>query len=245
MLICDYDGTLAPFKADKMQAVPYSGVAERLEKIAAQPRSKLALVSGRPVAELITLLPLASQLELFGSHGREHRSASGGYRLEQPSPPVREALDTAAAELATAGWERAIERKAASIAVHWRSLSRSEQTALAEAAGTIFAMHTSAGTLSILPFESGLELRANDHTKAHAVEQLLRPASGLEPAGLVAAYLGDDTTDEDAFGALGTRGLSLLVREEPRASLASYWLRPPAQLLGFLDDWLRAVSAGT
>lgn len=243
LLICDYDGTLAPFKADKMTALPYPGVGERLEKIAALPRAKLALVSGRPIEELITLYPLAAQLELYGSHGREHRSASGVYRLSETSELVRQALDTAAADLERLGYGGALERKSASLAVHWRNLSPADQVGLAQAARGVFAQHTedSAGQdgLSVLPFESGMELRANDHTKAHAVEALLSSECGEQA---VAAYLGDDTTDEDAFRALGARGLSMLVREEPRPSLAGYWLRPPAQLIGFLDDWLRAAG---
>jgi trehalose-phosphatase len=241
LLICDYDGTLAPFKADKMTALPFPGVVERLEKIAALPRSTLALVSGRPLAELITLFPLAARLELYGSHGREYRSMDGAYRLSGASEPVRRVLDGVAAELARLGYADALERKEGSLAVHWRNLSPAEQVSLDLTARAVFSRQLgNEDNLSVLPFESGVELRANDHTKAHAVEALLASVYGGEQA--VAAYLGDDTTDEDAFGALGARGLSLLVREEPRPSLAGYWLRPPAQLLGFLDDWLRAAG---
>ncbi len=243
LLICDYDGTLAPFKADKMTALPFPGVGERLEKIAALPRATLALVSGRPVAELIMLYPPAARLELYGSHGVEHRSADGVYELSEARAPVRQALDAAAEELDRLGYGEALERKSASLAVHWRNLSLADQAGLAQAARGVFVRHTedSAGEdgLSVLPFESGMELRANNHTKAHAVEALLASECGEKA---VAAYLGDDTTDEDAFRALGPRGLSILVREEPRPSLAGYWLRPPAQLIGFLDDWLRAAG---
>lgn len=239
LLICDYDGTLAPFKADKMTAFPYPGVAERLEKLSDTNGVELALVSGRPVAELIQVFPLAARLEIYGSHGREYRSASGEYRLSQASEEVRGRLDAAEAELRRLGHGDALERKAASLAVHWRNLSPAEQASLARTARDVFAAQEVGDSgVSVLPFESGMELRAHDHTKAHAVEALLAAAGGEA----VAAYLGDDTTDEDAFGALGSRGLSLLVRDEPRSSLAGYWLRPPAQLIGFLDDWLRAAG---
>ncbi len=214
LLICDYDGTLAPFKADKMLATPYPGIAERLETIAALRGCTLALVSGRPVSELLT---------------------------QEVVPQVQESLDAAAAELAGEGYASALERKSGSLAAHWRNLSPTEQAAFGGQAQRVFAKHTAAGALAILPFESGLELRASDQTKAHAVEALLAAQLGASP---VAAYLGDDLTDEDAFGALGERGLSLLVRDEPRPSLAQYWLRPPAQLIGFLDDWARAASRG-
>ena len=54
------------------------------------------------------------------------------------------------------------------------------------------------------------------------------------------AYLGDDLTDEDAFAAVGDRGFSILVRTEVRASCARFWLRPPQELLEFLDEWIAA-----
>jgi trehalose-6-phosphatase len=59
-----------------------------------------------------------------------------------------------------------------------------------------------------------------------------------EPGDVPIAYLGDDLTDEDAFVALGYRGYSILVRGEVRASSARFWLRPPEELLGFLDGWI-------
>jgi trehalose-6-phosphatase len=56
------------------------------------------------------------------------------------------------------------------------------------------------------------------------------------------AYVGDDMTDEDAFAVLRGRGLTLLVRPEPRPSQAIYWLKPPEDLLAFLDGWTRAAE---
>ena len=65
----------------------------------------------------------------------------------------------------------------------------------------------------------------------------------LEPAALPVAYLGDDLTDEDAFAAIGDRGFSILVRTEVRESFARFWLRPPEELLGFLDQWIAAAQS--
>jgi len=52
------------------------------------------------------------------------------------------------------------------------------------------------------------------------------------------AYLGDDITDEDAFQALGNRGLKVLVRQEPRQTLADIQIKPPDDLFKFLDKWI-------
>ncbi len=242
LLICDYDGTLAPFQVDKMQAHPYPGVAERLERIAAGP-TRLAFVSGRPVGELLQLLPLAARTEVWGMHGREHRTPEGNYSRIEPTTVQRDALDRAEAELARQGLESLVERKAGSVALHWRTIDAAKDPVRFEQvrrlATAAFAPHAGRETLALLPFDGGLELRAEDRTKAHATEDLL--ASGSARA---AAFLGDDLTDEDAFRVIRARGgLALLVRETPRLSYAEFQLRPPGELLAFLDSWLGAVAA--
>ena len=99
--------------------------------------------------------------------------------------------------------------------------------------------------LEWLPFDGGVELRGTGCTKATAVHSILRD----EKPGTPAAYLGDDLTDEDAFLALRQRGaqnptLPVLVRPEPRPSLAHLWLKPPRELLAFLDRWIETVAPG-
>jgi trehalose 6-phosphate phosphatase len=57
------------------------------------------------------------------------------------------------------------------------------------------------------------------------------------------AYLGDDRTDEDAFMALRGRGLAVLVRPDLRATAAEVWIRPPDELLLFLQRWEQSTSS--
>ena len=85
-------------------------------------------------------------------------------------------------------------------------------------------------------FDGGIELRVPGRSKATAVEQLLAE-SGADP---VSAYLGDDRTDEDAFQAIASHGLGVLVRPDLRPTAAAWWLRPPEELLDFLDQWIAA-----
>ena len=51
-----------------------------------------------------------------------------------------------------------------------------------------------------------------------------------------------DLTDEDAFRAIALRGLAVLVRPELRETAAACWLRPPEELLEFLDRWKDACG---
>ena len=71
------------------------------------------------------------------------------------------------------------------------------------------------------------------------VRTILGESKG-EPA---AAYLRDDFTAEDAFMALKGKGLSVLVGKRLRDTAADIWLKPPEEMLEFLDRWI-AASGG-
>jgi trehalose-phosphatase len=134
------------------------------------------------------------------------------------------------------GFAETLEVKPSSLAIHWRSFEPSTQESIRSSVQAIFSSLGKTGGLQLLPFDGGLELRSTDRTKGTAVEQIL----AQEPAAIPAAYLGDDLTDEDAFAAMGSRGYSVLVRTEVRESSAHFWLRPPEELLAFLDQWIAA-----
>ena len=53
-----------------------------------------------------------------------------------------------------------------------------------------------------------------------------------------AIYIGDDTTDEDAFRSLDGNGLTILVSERSRPSSAGYRLNNPEEVGWFLDQLL-------
>jgi trehalose 6-phosphate phosphatase len=57
------------------------------------------------------------------------------------------------------------------------------------------------------------------------------------------AFLGDDLTDEDAFRKLKGRGMAILVRDEYRPTEAEVWLKPPHELLEFLEQWATRTSS--
>ena len=56
VLALDYDGTLAPFRIDPMQAVPYPGVREAIARILATGKTRVVLISGRRAEEVRELL---------------------------------------------------------------------------------------------------------------------------------------------------------------------------------------------
>lgn len=251
VLLLDYDGTLAPFKKERLEAFPYAGVEDRLVMLEQLPNVRFVLVSGRSARELEELLNellrdlpgKAPRFEIWGSHGQERLRPDGSYEFS-PLPAARLAtLKQIQQEITRLGFSDAVEVKPASVAIHWRGVEPEMQEKLRSAVESVLespgAAHAEDGRLELLAFDGGLELRSHGRTKGTAIEQILAE----EERGLPVAYLGDDMTDEDAFAALGERGISILVRAAPRESRAEFWMRPPADLLDFLDEWVASSTA--
>jgi len=242
VLMLDYDGTLAPFRVRPEEAVPYPGVSEMIGDIIRAGRTRVVIVSGRRAGELVPLLGLPQPPEIWGAHGWERVFPSGEHRTDEPSAAARARLEEAERmirELARDGVR--VERKPASRALHWRGLPALEVARVREQATERWAPLVQEGEVELLEFDGGLELRASGCNKQHAVKTVLSETG----AGSAVAYLGDDTTDEDAFAAVKPRGLAVLVRPDFRPTAADVWLRPPAELIAFLRRWRRGeASAG-
>lgn len=235
LLLLDYDGTLAPFTTDRDNAVPYAGLRPSLTKLINQTDTRVVVISGRSANDLPPLLGLESTPEIWGAHGWERLIPAGV--VERFSLPVElhRALDEAETRCRGLAADSQIERKAASVAVHWRGLARDEQGRIESAAREAWEpLADGQPGLELQEFNGGLELRAVGRDKGTIVELL------LEEGADCVAYLGDDLTDEDAFAALKGRGLTVLVRPEQRASAAELWLQPPEELFAFLELWTEA-----
>jgi trehalose-phosphatase len=238
LLMLDYDGTLAPFRAERDKAVPYPGVREVIEDLMRKSSTRLVIVSGRAVSDLLPLLGLDPLPEIWGSHGWERRWPSGRYRLKEPSEKALEGLASAREWAVAEGLESLCEKKPASVAVHWRGLSEDSKEKIREIVSQAWGSIAKELVLELKEFDGGLELRVPGRNKGNAVDTILSESSRV----YAAAYLGDDITDEDAFKAMANRGLSVLVRKDPRPTQAEIWIRPPEELLVFLQAWAAAVS---
>jgi trehalose-phosphatase len=201
--------------------------------------TRVVLISGRPATELLFLSGIHPHPEIWGSHGAERLLPDGSYQVEPPSPDHQSALKAAAHSLNACGFSSHMEIKAGGIAVHWRGLPPAERALMDAKIRNLFRSAIEDHGLHLLPFDGGLELRAPGKNKGDAVSAILQE-SGSEVA---AAYLGDDQTDENAFRAIKGRGIAILVRADPRPTVADMWLRPPEELGRFLRDWLTACGA--
>jgi trehalose-phosphatase len=240
VLLLDYDGTLAPFRVNRFKARPWAGVADLLGRIQRQGRTRMAVVSGRPAAEVAPLLGLDPPLEVWGLHGAERLYPDGRSDMEQAPPAAREKLEELRQQLKGNSLGGLFEDKPNAAVMHWRGASPRKAKLIERRTQALFEPLAQLDGLALLEFEAGLELRVG-RDKGGAVEAILAEAGAHGPV----AYLGDDLTDEAAFRAVngtGRRGLSVLMRREWRKTDANIWLRPPVELRAFLAEWLRAAE---
>lgn len=234
-LLLDYDGTLAPFSVDRQRAVPYPGVIQVLQEIVDTGRTRLVIVTGRDAHDIDPLLDIRPFPEVWGSHGLQRLRPDGTVEMPELDPEALQALEDAERWLSYQGLHHMAEPKPGSVAVHWRALDENSAIQLRGRILLGWFPIAERGSLRVLEFDGGLELRVPDKDKSDAVRTILQEIG----PGVPVAYLGDDITDELAFRAM-QRGLTVLVRGEPRKTAARAWLRPPEELLQFLGQWRNA-----
>ncbi len=237
-LFVDYDGTIAPFNPDPSRAVPDPGIIARLQRLIDRTNTRVVFVTGRRARNLRRMIPLTPVPEIWGTQGLERLRPDGDYEQF----PVRGAqlrrIALAKAALRAAqvrGW---LEQKPGSLALHWRGLPVAEMKRDMAAALCALSREEGKDGLRLLKFDGGVELRVARYTNATAV------LGSMEGAGSdsIAAYIGDDEPDEDAFKVLRAQDLAILVRGELRKTAADIWMNSLQEVSDFLDRWL-AVCA--
>jgi trehalose 6-phosphate phosphatase len=237
LLLLDYDGTLAGFRLDRFRARPWAGVSELLARIQRQGRTRIGVITGRPAVEIPPMLALDMPPEVWGLHGAQRLFPNGRIELETPSRATRARLDKLRGQLKRDAFGGLFEDKPNAAVMHWRGRSRKQARAIASKTRALFEPLASLDGLRLLEFESGLELRTG-RDKGGAIRAIMREA-GPVPV----TYLGDDLTDEAGFRAVNEATgphLSVLMRRAWRTTEADVWLKPPAELRGFLVRWIEA-----
>lgn len=191
-LLLDFDGTLVELVDRPDAVVADLPLKALLNRLAGTFDGRMALVSGRSIAQLLDFFGNAlARFACVGSHGAEVEV--GGQRFA----PVRPAaLDAAERAMRSAfGQEEGVivEPKSLGVALHYRLVPKAEAKVrvlakeLAEASG-----------LTIQEGKMMIELRASGHDKGTGIVALMAhpPFFGTRPI-----FIGDDLTDEAGFAA--------------------------------------------
>ncbi len=233
LLALDYDGTLAPFHVHRMEALPLKGIPDLMKKISLREDTTLAVISGRPLDELEILLKPWKGI-MIGSHGFERRFSTGQIFIKKISFRQQEGLSYAHSMILDMGIEMHIEKKPASIAFHTRGLGESSAGRLEEEVALEWSRIASRCSLEVRKFQGGVEVLAKGWNKGDALEELLRD----EPQDTFCVYIGDDSTDEDAFQRIRSSGIGIRVGKREIPTAARGLLPDIHTVKGFLEAWV-------
>ncbi|WP_435180323.1 trehalose-phosphatase [Halorussus sp. AFM4] len=239
LVALDFDGTLAAIEDRPDEATIPDATREAVAALADEPDVEVAVVSGRELADVRDRVDVP-EASYAGNHGLEIHADE--YTVHPTASDAEDDIAAIADELTDrlADVEGVIvENKGVTATVHHRLVADDEVARVVEAVEELVGerddVHLTTG-------KDVLELRpAVEWDKGEALRELY---DVLVPDGerWFPVYVGDDTTDEAAFGVLGDRerGFGIKVGDDPNTD-APYRVADPEAVREVLD-WLRTYG---
>ena len=242
LLLSDYDGTLTPIVSRPDEAVLPLEVRETLCALAKKPTFSVGIISGRSLSEVKALVGIQG-IYYAGNHGLE---------IEGPGlkfiNPAAKAAQTEIKDLARQFSAKLssiegviVEDKGLSLSIHYRLVKESEEDIVAEIFHQISSPWLQEGKVKVTSGKKVWEVRPPiDWHKGKVVKTIMNEIRVfLRCEQLLTIYLGDDTTDEDAFMVIHRpEGWSIFVGGENPSSNADYFLNSTSEVEDFLSRLL-------
>ncbi len=233
LVATDYDGTLALLVDDPDDAVANPESVSALRAIGRADDTFAAIISGRSLSDLRSVTSMDPAIRLVGSHGSEF-DVGFAFELDAESAALRSQLIAAADQISGDAGGR-VEEKPAGLAFHLRGLDPPA------AATAIAALESGPASWPGVFCQHGhdiVELTITATNKGDALERIRG-----EVGATAVLFLGDDTTDEDAFATL--RGPDVGIHVGQAETAAGFRVDSPdtvARILALLwelrSDWL-------
>ena len=242
LLLSDYDGTLTPIVSRPEEAILSPAVREKLTALAQKPAFSVGIISGRPLSEVKALVGIDG-IYYAGNHGLEIEGPGLNFinlEAKEAQATIKDLARHSSTKLS--GIEGVIvEDKGLSLSIHYRLVKKSEEKVVAEIFRQITSPWLRDGRIKITSGKKVWEIRPPvDWHKGKAIETIMKEMKTVLGNGQwLTIYLGDDTTDEDAFKIIHRpQGWSIFVGEENPSSNADYFLNSTSEVTTFLSRLL-------
>src|ERR1700729_4409947 len=198
-ILLDIDGTILDIAPTPREVWVPPELRHTLARLQDLTGGALALVSGRPLAD-IDLIFAPLQLAAVGGHGAELRplpNAAPQRRVTSLSTELKRALAT----LTALGPGILVEDKGYSLALHYRlapDLGPALKAAVADVCSRL-----PAGAVEVLPGKAVVEIKPARVSKAPAVDELMKI---IPFSDRLLIFIGDDVTDEPVFPVIAQFG---------------------------------------
>lgn len=231
-LFLDYDGTLTPIVATPDLAVMSDEMREAVRQAASVMTT--SIVSGRATDDVRSKVRLEG-LFYAGSHGFEIVDPQGKVTVNEDAQEIRSTIDEVHEKLSERlkGVEGAlVEHVKYTISSHYRLVADKDFPKVKKAVEDILMEYP---VLRMTEGKKVFEIRPKiDWDKGRAVQWILRFLQ-YDETKHIPIYIGDDTTDEDAFSFLEDKGFGVLVAEPVRETAARYVVADTKEVKKVLD----------
>ena len=238
LILLDYDGTLTPIVSRPEDAILSSPVREILSSLAQKKSFSVGVITGRSIDEIKQLVNIKG-IYYSGNHGLEIDGPGLEYR-NTTAFTARTLIDDLAARFARELSDVSgviIQNKGFSLSVHYRLVKPENEVAIAGIVRRITGPLQDKRKIRVFEGKKVWEIRPPmDWDKGKAVVLIgQKICAGLKLTRLLTVYLGDDTTDEDAFRVLHRPdGWSVYIGPENETSAAEFYLKSTNEVESFL-----------
>jgi len=241
-IFLDYDGTLTPIVERPEAAVLSEEMRATLKNLAG--RETVAVVSGRDLQDVRTRVDIDT-LFYAGSHGFDIRGPKGEtfeHDQAMEALPVLDEVESGLRRKLQDVTGAQVERKRFSIAVHYRRVKERDLSLVAAAVKEVGDGYPQ---LRMGTGKKVYELQPDvEWDKGRALLWMMETLE-LKPDRSRAVYIGDDTTDEDAFEVLSGDGIGIVVhRGTPKLTFAEYVLSDTGEVREFLERLSERLGGG-
>ncbi|UCD55726.1 MAG: trehalose-phosphatase [Candidatus Omnitrophota bacterium] len=232
----DYDGTLVPIKKKPAFAGLGKDTRALLSKLAGSTCFSVFIISGRSLRDIKKLIGV-KRLYYVGNHGIELEGPRLKY-INRSAKALRIFIQRAYRALKKKLKIKGVilENKAYTLSLHYRLVNPDKVPALKKLFKNTIKGLLRQRKIKVTEGKKVLEVRPNTKwNKGKIVNWILKKA---KTRNVLPIYIGDDKTDEDAFKALGKRGISILVSKNRRKTFAQYRLNSPKEVIRFLYEFV-------
>jgi trehalose-phosphatase len=243
LLMCDFDGTLAPIAESPDLAVLPEDSRITLQGLAAQRRVTLGIISGRALPDLKKLVGV-NGIIYAGNHGLEIEGPDLNFvfPLTNEIKSFFQIIHQMLVKAMSVTRGVIVENKGMTLSVHYRQVEEGHVSEVKSAFEHVVGGAQAMGKVKITTGKKVLEVRpAVDWNKGHVVKLIMETYGKYNKSGnVIPIYLGDDRTDEDAFAEIikYNGGISVFVGNEQSETDARYYLNSPVEVIRFFKTLL-------
>jgi len=234
-LFLDYDGTLVFFEDRPQDVVTSNEVKAVIKHILQNEKFYVFIVTGRTLDEIKKLLDIGG-LSYAALHGLDIVLQNGkNYNLQERKDfrSILNQIKKYSEDEFKNEKGVYLEDKELTLAFHYRMVEKEKSQEMIDKFLNLVNKVGNPNSIDVLHGSKVVEIRPKGWNKGKAVELILKKVS--KNKNFLPIYIGDDTTDEDAFNSIGSKGITIFVENnEERSTSAQYSLKNPNEVLDFL-----------